>query len=195
MCLRRVCIHYESQPGLYSSFVSAGFVFLMCLRRARIHYENTFWESWPFFRNWANVSNALGRICIHDENPSGRDCCFLDKSSATGRTWSEGRCKATWKREFNLPSREAGPPDHHDDRVDSDQLVVNKELSLRLSLSLSLSPSRALSLSLSLSLSLFLSLSLSLCIPFSPQLGEREGVEAVWRGEEVGIFFEKNLKI
>ena len=37
------------------------------------------------------------------------------------------RCKATWKREFKLPWREAGPPDHHDDTVDSDQKVVNKE--------------------------------------------------------------------
>ena len=26
--------------------------------------------------------------------------------------------------------REAGPPNHHDDEVDSDQKVVNKELSL-----------------------------------------------------------------
>ena len=42
----------------------------------------------------------------------------------------EGRCKATWKREFNLPWREAGQPDHHDDKVDSDQWAVNKELSL-----------------------------------------------------------------
>ena len=33
----------------------------------------------------------------------------------------EGRCKATWKREFKLPWREAGPPNHHDDEVDSDQ--------------------------------------------------------------------------
>ena len=33
------------------------------------------------------------------------------------------------KREFKLPWREAGTPDHHDDRVDSDQWVVNKELS------------------------------------------------------------------
>ena len=39
-------------------------------------------------------------------------------------------CKATWKREFKLPWREAGPPTHHDDDVDSDQQVVNKELSL-----------------------------------------------------------------
>ena len=31
------------------------------------------------------------------------------------------RCKATWKREFKLPRREASPPYHHDDKVDSDQ--------------------------------------------------------------------------
>jgi len=43
------------------------------------------------------------------------------------RTW-KGRCKATWKREFKLPWREAGPPNHHDDKEDSDQQVVNKEL-------------------------------------------------------------------
>ena len=33
-------------------------------------------------------------------------------------------------REFKLPWREAGPPNHLDDKVDSDQQVVNKELSL-----------------------------------------------------------------
>ena len=33
----------------------------------------------------------------------------------------EGRCKATWKREFNLPWREAGLLYYHDDKVDSDQ--------------------------------------------------------------------------
>jgi len=33
----------------------------------------------------------------------------------------DGRCKATWKREYKLPWREAGPPNHHDDNVDSDQ--------------------------------------------------------------------------
>ena len=31
------------------------------------------------------------------------------------------------KREFKLPRREAGPPNHHDDTVDSDQEVVNEE--------------------------------------------------------------------
>ena len=33
----------------------------------------------------------------------------------------EGRCEATWKREFKLPGREAGPPNHLDDKVDWDQ--------------------------------------------------------------------------
>ena len=45
-------------------------------------------------------------------------------------TKEEGRCKATWTREFEIPLREAGPPNHHDDKVDSDQQVVNEELSL-----------------------------------------------------------------
>ena len=31
------------------------------------------------------------------------------------------RCKAAWKRELRLPWREVGPPNHHDDKVDSDQ--------------------------------------------------------------------------
>ena len=35
---------------------------------------------------------------------------------------------ANW--EFTLAWCEAGPPDHHDDEADSDQKVVNKELSL-----------------------------------------------------------------
>ena len=43
---------------------------------------------------------------------------------------SEGRYKATWKREFKLPWREAGPPNHHDDEVDPDQKLVNKAFSL-----------------------------------------------------------------
>jgi len=33
----------------------------------------------------------------------------------------EGRCKAAWKKEFKLPWREAGPPNHPDDKVDSDE--------------------------------------------------------------------------
>ena len=37
---------------------------------------------------------------------------------------TEGRYKATRKREFRLPCREAGPPNHLDDKVDLDQWVV-----------------------------------------------------------------------
>ena len=51
----------------------------------------------------------------------------------------------------------------------------------------SLSLSVSLFLSVSLSRSLFLSRCVSLCISLSPQLGDREGVEALWRGEEVGF--------
>ena len=32
----------------------------------------------------------------------------------------EGRCKATWEREFGVSWREAGPSYHLDDLVDSD---------------------------------------------------------------------------
>ena len=35
------------------------------------------------------------------------------------------------KGNLKLPRREAGPPNHHDDDVDSDQWVVNKDLSLQ----------------------------------------------------------------
>ena len=42
----------------------------------------------------------------------------------------KGLCKATWKKELKLPWREAGPPDHLNDEVDSDQYVVNQEVSL-----------------------------------------------------------------
>ena len=42
------------------------------------------------------------------------------------------RVAPAWKRDFKLPWREARPPNHHDDKVDSDQEVVNEELSLLL---------------------------------------------------------------
>ena len=44
----------------------------------------------------------------------------------------DGRCQANWKREFTLPWRKAGPPNHHNDEVVSDQQVANKQLSLSL---------------------------------------------------------------
>ena len=40
--------------------------------------------------------------------------------------WDRGRGSG----EHVLPWREAGPPNHHDDKVDSDQYLVNKEVSL-----------------------------------------------------------------
>ena len=43
-----------------------------------------------------------------------------------------GRFKATWEGKVKIPWREAGPPNYHDDEVDSDRQVVNKELSLSL---------------------------------------------------------------
>jgi hypothetical protein len=33
----------------------------------------------------------------------------------------DGGYKATWRRQFKLPWREAGPPNHLDDKVDVDQ--------------------------------------------------------------------------
>ena len=37
------------------------------------------------------------------------------------RPAQEGRCKATWKMKFKLLWRDAGPPNHLDGKVDSDQ--------------------------------------------------------------------------
>jgi len=55
--------------------------------------------------------------------PHPRWRCSMQPTSLT-------RCKATWKRGFELPWREAGPPNLLDEKVDSDQQVVNKELSI-----------------------------------------------------------------
>ena len=52
--------------------------------------------------------------------------CQDDQTSAD----AEGSCKATWERGFKPPWREAGPAHHPDAKVDSDQWVFNKELSL-----------------------------------------------------------------
>ena len=38
--------------------------------------------------------------------------CSLRQARCTLDLFWEGRCKATWKREFKLPWREAGPPNH-----------------------------------------------------------------------------------
>ena len=55
---------------------------------------------------------------------------FVGGCVVYGSEVEEGRCKATWKREFKLPWCEVGPPNHHDEKMGSDQYVVNKGLSL-----------------------------------------------------------------
>ena len=42
------------------------------------------------------------------------------KDRLPGTAW-EGRYKTSGKREFKIPWREAGPPNHLDDKLDSDQ--------------------------------------------------------------------------
>ena len=45
----------------------------------------------------------------------------FDYQTQVDRQHLEGIYKATWKRELKLSYREAGPPNHLDDGVDSDQ--------------------------------------------------------------------------
>jgi len=59
----------------------------------------------------------------------GTGCEEVRVGSGWHGAWQEGRYEATWKRGFRLPWREAGPSDHVDDQVDSDQKVFNKEVS------------------------------------------------------------------
>jgi len=53
--------------------------------------------------------------CIHVSSGQVR------MNTLIGELPYEGRYEATWKREFKLPWREASPPNHLDDNVDSDQ--------------------------------------------------------------------------
>ena len=41
--------------------------------------------------------------------------------SGYGVGYVQGRCKATWRRKYKLQWREAGPSDHHNDKVDLEQ--------------------------------------------------------------------------
>ena len=45
----------------------------------------------------------------------------FERRKTTSRAIYEDRYKATWERVFKLSWREAGPPNHNDDKVDSDQ--------------------------------------------------------------------------
>jgi hypothetical protein len=76
--------------------------------------------------------HVKGQLCfeIFWERGKKRDFCRQKHMPLCLNCSSEGRFKAAWKREFKLSWREAGPPHHHDDQADSDQTVVNKELSL-----------------------------------------------------------------
>ena len=56
------------------------------------------------------------KVCKWD----GGDCDYRFRDSGQS-TPEKGRYKATWKREFKQPWREAGPPNYFDDKVDSDQ--------------------------------------------------------------------------
>jgi hypothetical protein len=54
-------------------------------------------------------------------DPRVRRKIAVQTSSGTRKaSCYEGRCKATLKREFKLPWREAGPPNHLGDQVVSD---------------------------------------------------------------------------
>ena len=53
------------------------------------------------------------------EEGSGEE--VADAALAVPHVPVDGRCKPTWKRKSKLPWREAGPPNHLDDQVDSDQ--------------------------------------------------------------------------
>jgi hypothetical protein len=55
---------------------------------------------------------------------------FAAQCFSGGGPGLEGICKATWKREYKLPWRQAGPPNHLNKTVVSDQLVANQELFL-----------------------------------------------------------------
>ena len=75
---------------------------------------------------WAGRGcQSLGGKCLRSERTSWTRTCLGRKTirvtSSRDSLYWEGRCKATWKRELKLPWREAGPRNHHDDMVDSDQ--------------------------------------------------------------------------
>ena len=50
--------------------------------------------------------------CIPHRAPSSRR---YPRRAEALEPAQKGTCKATWKKEFKLPWREAGPPHHYDD--------------------------------------------------------------------------------
>jgi len=69
------------------------------------------------------------------EREDGRECWCRDLPEAVAAASAHDEVRRTRKVDIRLPGkvpwREAGPPNHLDDKVDSDQSVVNKELSVR----------------------------------------------------------------
>ena len=68
-----------------------------------------------------SVSPRIHREVMQASGPGDADRAQQDTRQLPEVGPWEGRCKATWKREFKPPWREAGPPNHHDDKEDSDQ--------------------------------------------------------------------------
>ena len=82
-----------------------------------------------------DFSKQCEQFGLFRAGPKKSETSFVNHVNAVSQKWSqvtlarrvrswnplEGRCKATWEREFKLPWREAGPPNHLDAKVDSDQ--------------------------------------------------------------------------
>ena len=68
---------------------------------------------------WGAEGQGRGLDCVIDLVRH----IFQGVEASDPGTFSGARrpCKANWKREFKLPWREAGPPNHHDDKMVSDQ--------------------------------------------------------------------------
>jgi len=82
-----------------------------------------FGEDSALIRKEVSICTEPSRLTDFEKAPAAAEWLILFfgmiSSGMVGR--QEGRWKTTWKREFKLPWREAGPPIHHDDKVDSDR--------------------------------------------------------------------------
>jgi len=78
-----------------------------------------FLVAYLYFLCWVKAGAIKGRGVVSHGVPH----THLLQRNETSRfkTSLQGRYKATWNREFKHPWREAGPPNHLDDKVDSDQ--------------------------------------------------------------------------
>ena len=75
------------------------------------------WSHWP--GRLVNRVRRRVRVPARCRQGSRGRCC-----------WGRRRRSRPWEREFKLPWREAGPPNHHDDKVDSDLHDFELELLL-----------------------------------------------------------------